>query len=47
LFWLVLIDPVAWEALRDAGLLIHLRRTNDRPESARAIGLGTHEGPGC
>jgi len=42
--WPVPIDPVAWDAPRDLGLVDPFE-SNDRLRPARAIGLGTHEGP--
>ena len=44
LLWPVPINPVAWEAPRDLGLVDPFE-LNDRLRPARAIGLGTHEGP--
>ena len=44
LLWPVPINPVAWEAPRNLGLVDPFE-SNDRLRPARAIGLGTHEGP--
>jgi len=44
LLWPVPINPVAWDAPRDLGLVDPFE-SNDRLRPARAIGLGTHEGP--
>lgn len=44
LFWPVPINPVAWDAPRDLGLVDPFE-SNDRLRPARAIDLGTHEGP--
>jgi len=44
LLWPVPINPVAWEAPRDPGLVDPFE-SNDRLRPARAIGLGAHEGP--
>lgn len=44
LLWPVPINPVAWDAPRDLGLVDPFE-SNDRLRPARAIDLGTHEGP--
>ena len=43
-FWPVPIDPVAWEAPVDAGLVDPFE-PNDRLRKARLIDLGSHQGP--
>lgn len=44
LFWPVAIDPVAWDAPVDAGLIDPFE-SNDRLARARLVELGIHEGP--
>ena len=44
LFWPIPIDPVAWEAPQNAGLVDPFA-PNDRLRKARLIDLGEHEGP--
>lgn len=44
LFWPVPIDPVAWDAPVDAGLVDPFE-ANDRLQKARPVELGQHEGP--
>jgi len=44
LFWPVPIDPVAWDAPQNAGLVDPFA-VNDRLRKARQIDLGEHEGP--
>jgi len=43
-FWPVPVDPVAWQAPHDLGLVDPFA-ANDRLRRARLIGLGPHEGP--
>ncbi|RLA34001.1 MAG: SMP-30/gluconolactonase/LRE family protein, partial [Gammaproteobacteria bacterium] len=44
LFWPVPIEPVAWDAPQNAGLVDPFE-PNDRLRKARLIDLGEHEGP--
>ena len=43
-FWPVPIDPVAWDAPQDRGLVDPFE-PNDRLRKARLVDLGAHEGP--
>ena len=43
-FWPVPIDPVAWEAPVDEGL-VGVFESNERLRRAKPVDLGTHEGP--
>jgi sugar lactone lactonase YvrE len=44
LLWPVALEPLAWDAPVDAGLIDPFE-PNDRLQNSRLIGLGTHEGP--